>query len=173
MTISDSAAQRIRLLVTDVDGVLTNGRIVLDDAGREIKRFHVADGTAVKLWQAAGRDLAVISARRSDAVRVRMDALGVKIVHQGAADKRAVLDDVLRTLGLSADQTCFIGDDLADAAAMQAVGLAVAPADADPAIRMRAHWVTRRAGGHGVLREVVEELLLRQALLADARSRVG
>ena len=168
-----AAGEKIRLLVTDVDGVLTDGAIIYDEQGGEIKRFNVQDGAAARLWLALERPLAVISSRQCPAVSRRMEGLGIGIVHQGVRDKAEVLRDIMRQVEAGAEQVCFIGDDLADAAAMADVGLAVAPADAAPVIRQRAAWVTRAGGGTGVLREVVDELLRIQGRLDEARARLA
>lgn len=161
----------IRLLVTDVDGVLTDGRIVYDDGGRETKRFHVRDGTAVKLWLALDRPFAVISARRSEIVDRRMGELGVERIVQGADDKGAAIASMMEQAGIAPGQTCYIGDDLADLAAMKRVALPVAVADAVDEVKRAAQWVTQTPGGLGVLREIVERILRHQGKWDEALKR--
>lgn len=154
-----SRAARIRLLVLDVDGVLTDGALVYGPAGEETKRFHVRDGLAVVAARAAGLGIAVISGRASAAVTRRMAELGVGEVHQGVADKAAALETVRSRLGLDPVEVAVMGDDLTDLALMKGVGLALAPSDAVAEVRRAAHWVSRHRGGDGAVREAVELLL--------------
>jgi 3-deoxy-D-manno-octulosonate 8-phosphate phosphatase (KDO 8-P phosphatase) len=152
-------AARIELLLLDVDGVLTDGSIVYADSGEELKRFHVRDGAGLKLWRASGRRAAVVSGRSAAAVARRMAELGVAPVLQGRDDKATAFAEVLATLGLTADQTCAVGDDLADLPLLARSGLAVAVADAAPEVRAAAQFVTMTPGGRGAVREAVEWLL--------------
>jgi 3-deoxy-D-manno-octulosonate 8-phosphate phosphatase (KDO 8-P phosphatase) len=172
MTLADRAA-RIDLLLLDVDGVLTDGGIVYSDAGEELKRFHVRDGSGLKLWRTAGKRAAIVSGRSSKAVERRAAELGIEPVLQGRADKLAALDEVLRLTGLTADRVCAVGDDLPDLPVLSAVGLAIAVADAAPEVRAAAHYVTMVPGGHGAARDAVEWLLKLQgrwdALIARDR----
>jgi 3-deoxy-D-manno-octulosonate 8-phosphate phosphatase (KDO 8-P phosphatase) len=172
MTLADRAA-RIDLLLLDVDGVLTDGGIVYSDAGEELKRFHVRDGSGLKLWLAAGKRAAVVSGRASKAVERRAAELGLGPVLQGRDDKLAALQEVLRATGVTADRVCAVGDDLPDLPVLAAVGLAVAVADAAPEVRAAAHSVTMTPGGHGAVRDAVEWLLKLQgrwdALIARYR----
>ncbi|HEY8503812.1 MAG TPA: HAD hydrolase family protein [Gemmataceae bacterium] len=154
----------VEMLVLDVDGVLTDGAIVYGDAGGEWKAFHVRDGSALKLWQRAGKRTAVISGRSSAAVARRMAELGVAPVLQGQAAKLPALRDVLGQAGLRPEQACAIGDDIPDLPVLLACGLAVAPADACPEVRGVAHHVTSAPGGRGTVREAVEWLLRGQGL---------
>jgi 3-deoxy-D-manno-octulosonate 8-phosphate phosphatase (KDO 8-P phosphatase) len=159
----------IRLLVLDVDGVLTDGRITYTDTGVEIKSFHVRDGSGLVLWQQAGRQVAIISGRTSRAVEVRAAELGIKHVWQGRADKQQALRDLLTTLDVRPEQVCAVGDDLPDLPVLRACGLAVAVADACAEVRTAAHFVTMMPGGYGAVREVVE-MVLRAQELWDAAS---
>jgi len=152
-------AARIRLLVLDVDGVLTDGGLLYGSAGEETKRFHVRDGLAVIAARAAGLEIGVISGRASAAVTRRMAELGVREVHQGVADKGAVFDAMRARLGLLPVEVAMMGDDLTDLALMRRVGLALAPSDAVAEIRRAAHWVSRYRGGDGAVRDAVELLL--------------
>lgn len=152
-------ARGVRVAVFDVDGVLTDGRILLSDDGRESRAFHVRDGLGLKLLRKAGVEVAIISARRSALVEHRMRELAVPHVLQGRDDKAAALEELLGELSLSAEQAAFTGDDLPDLAAMATAGLAVAVADAHPAVAARAHWQTTLPGGSGAAREVCDLIL--------------
>jgi len=150
--------RRVRLLVLDVDGVLTDGGLYAGPDG-EWKRFHVHDGLALARAAAAGLPVAVVSSRRSEAVARRCAELGVAEVHQGVGDKLAVYE-ALRARHRCADaDVAGMGDDLPDLPLLRRVGLAIAPADAVPAVRRAAHWVTRAPGGNGAVREALEALL--------------
>lgn len=152
----------IRLLVLDVDGVLTDGRLWFGPRGELLKVFHVRDGHGIKLAKSAGIEVAVISGRRSRAVLARCRELGVGLVVQGAADKLAAFESLRETLGVPARQCACIGDDLPDVPMMRRVGMAFAVADAHPLARRAAHRVTGLRGGEGAVREVCD-LLVRAA----------
>ncbi len=149
----------IELLVLDVDGVLTDGSILIDDRGVEIKRFHVRDGGGIAAWRKAGKRVAILSARRSAAVEVRCRELGVETAIQGADDKREAIVALARSDGISSDRVCFMGDDLADLGALEWCGLAICPVDAAAEVIASAHYVTRNAGGRGAVREAIELIL--------------
>ncbi len=149
----------VQLLVLDVDGVLTDGRITYTADGQEIKSFHVRDGSALTYWQKAGKRVAIISGRTSKAVDLRAAELGITLVRQGATDKRFALRTILAATGVKPEQVCAIGDDLPELALLQSCGLAVAVADACPEIRAAAHYVTRAPGGYGAVREIIEFIL--------------
>ncbi|HYL02108.1 MAG TPA: HAD-IIIA family hydrolase [Steroidobacteraceae bacterium] len=157
------AARAIRLLVLDVDGVLTDGRLYYGPHGEALKVFDVRDGLGLRQLAGAGVELAVISGRRSIMVSRRCRELGVRHVHQGAPDKLAIFERLRGRLGLAAGACACVGDDLPDLPLMRAVGLAFAVADAHPRVRRAADLVTRRAGGHGAVREVCELLLAKGA----------
>jgi 3-deoxy-D-manno-octulosonate 8-phosphate phosphatase (KDO 8-P phosphatase) len=152
-------ARRVRLLVLDVDGVLTDGRLHITASGEETKVFHVRDGSGLVAVQRAGIAVAIISGRDSGAVSRRAQELGIRHVHQGVTDKRAVLEALLRDLHVPADALACVGDDTPDVPMLEHAGLAVAVADAHPTARAVAHWVTPSAGGHGAVREVCDLLL--------------
>jgi 3-deoxy-D-manno-octulosonate 8-phosphate phosphatase (KDO 8-P phosphatase) len=152
-------ASRVRLLVLDVDGVLTDGGLLVSAGGEEIKRFHVHDGFALVAARAADLRIAILSSRASAAVTRRMAELGVNEVHQGVADKAAALDALRERLGLAVGEVAMMGDDLPDLSAMARAGLALAPANAVAEVKRAAHWVARRRGGDGAVREAVEMLL--------------
>jgi YrbI family 3-deoxy-D-manno-octulosonate 8-phosphate phosphatase len=147
------------MLVLDVDGVLTDGRIIYGDDGVEVKAFHVRDGSGLKIWQARGKRVALITGRTSRIVNMRATELGINLVFQGASEKGAVYRHLLSTTSLRPEQVCSIGDDLPDLAMLSHSGLAVAVADACPEVRASAHYVTRTAGGGGAVREVIEVIL--------------
>lgn len=152
-------AARIRLLVLDVDGVLTDGGLDYGAAGEETKRFFVQDGLALVAARRAGLAVAVISGRASAAVTRRMTELGVTEVHQAVQDKAAAVESVMGRLGLRAAEVAVMGDDLPDLPLMKQAGLALAPANAVTEVRRAADWVARRAGGAGAVRDAVEMLL--------------
>ena len=152
-------AARVRLLVLDVDGVLTDGGLWYSAAGEELKRFDVRDGLGLVVAQRAGLGLAVVSGRKSAAAARRLAELGVAEVHLGVEDKGAALAALLDRLGVPAAAAAAMGDDLNDLPLFAGVGLALAPRDAVAEVRRKAHWVARRGGGQGAVREAVEWLL--------------
>jgi 3-deoxy-D-manno-octulosonate 8-phosphate phosphatase (KDO 8-P phosphatase) len=150
---------KIRLLVLDVDGVMTDGRLRYGSAGETEKSFHVRDGYGIRSVLAAGIAVAVISGRESAAVSRRCQELGIRHVHQGIDDKAAVLAQLLASLGIPARQCACVGDDEPDVPLLSEAGLAVAVADAHPGARAIAHRRTRLPGGAGAVREVCDWLL--------------
>jgi 3-deoxy-D-manno-octulosonate 8-phosphate phosphatase (KDO 8-P phosphatase) len=154
----------IELLAVDVDGVLTDGAIVIDDQGVETKHFHVRDGLGYSLWHRAGKHSAILSGRRAEAVERRAAELRIGHVVQGLADKGEPLRALLERLALEPSQVCFVGDDLPDVPVLRAVGLAACPADAATEVRQSVHLVTIADGGRGAVREVVEVILKAQGL---------
>ena len=154
--------QPIQLIISDVDGVLTDGGITFDNQGIETKKFHVRDGLGIKLWQRAGHHFALLTARSSHIVRLRAVELNISIVRQGFSDKLPVALQILKELELEPENACYIGDDLTDLRVMNAVGLAVAVADAAPEIKSAAHMTTKLAGGYGAVRELTEKILQTQ-----------
>ena len=154
-----SVAQPIRCILSDVDGVMTDGRIIYDSAGAETKQFHVRDGLGIKLWMQAGFPFGIITARNSPMVERRAVELGISHVSQGSGDKLQRALEILPEWGCELSAVCYIGDDLPDVPVMQRVGLAVAPADASADARDVAQWVLSSSGGHGAVRETVERLL--------------
>ena len=150
---------KVRMLVIDVDGVLTDGAIVYGDDGVELKAFHVRDGSGLKLWQQQGFHVAILTGRRSRAVEIRAAELGIRTLVQGAADKLQEFTRLLAEGGLQLEEVCSIGDDLPDLPVLMNSGLAVAVADACPEVKAVAHYITRAAGGRGAVREVIELIL--------------
>jgi 3-deoxy-D-manno-octulosonate 8-phosphate phosphatase (KDO 8-P phosphatase) len=154
--------QPIELLVADVDGVLTDGVIAIDDSGIETKHFSVRDGMAYAIWHRAGKQAAILSGRRTPAVDRRAAELKIAHVLQGHEQKAAPLRTLIDGLGLTPNQVCFMGDDLADLPALRSVGLAACPADATAEVKDVAHLITQAVGGRGAVREVVEVILKSQ-----------
>jgi 3-deoxy-D-manno-octulosonate 8-phosphate phosphatase (KDO 8-P phosphatase) len=155
-------AKRIRLLLMDCDGVLTDGRIWLTADGEEQKAFHVRDGQGIVLLHRAGVLTGVVSGRASAATERRARELGMNILHQGVTDKLVALEEVLREARVSPDECGYIGDDVGDVEIMRRVGFAVAVADAADAARNVAHFITTAGGGKGAVREVCEAILQAQ-----------
>jgi len=162
---------KIDLLVLDVDGVLTDGRIVLGPSGEEIKSFHVRDGAGMKYWKRAGGKLAIISGRSSAAVRCRAEELDVDIVRLNAKSKLPAYEEVLAELGLSPEQAAVVGDDLPDLPILRRCAFPVAVADAVDEVRRAAAYVTRSPGGAGAVRELVELILKRAGRWDDILAR--
>lgn len=152
-------AEPIRLILSDVDGVLTSGAIIYDSSGNETKAFHVRDGLGIKMWQRAGYTFGIITARKSEVVSRRAAELGIEALHQGAADKWAAAEAIMHDCGCTPEQTCYIGDDLPDLTVMQRVRLPIAVADAALDVRESARWITQLGGGQGAVRELIERLL--------------
>lgn len=152
-------AKPIRLILSDVDGVLTDGSIVIDNSGVESKSFYVRDGYAIKLWQRCGFAFGILTSRNSQIVKLRAAELGIEIVRQGFSDKLPVAREIQRQLQLEMHEICYVGDDLPDMPVMAEVGLSVAVADAASEVQSLAKWTTQKPGGRGAIREVIERLL--------------
>ena len=155
-------AKKLKLLILDVDGVLTDGKLFFDDNGKEYKSFHARDGHGIKLLQQTGVEVAVISGRKSLSVTLRMRSLGVKHVYQGHENKRAAFAEILQNVGVTPEQVAHVGDDLLDLPIMTRVGLAIAVQDANFAVKERAHWCTKTCGGQGAVREVCDFIMQAQ-----------
>jgi YrbI family 3-deoxy-D-manno-octulosonate 8-phosphate phosphatase len=155
----EKKAKEIKLLVLDVDGVMTDGRIVMNDLGQEIKYFNVRDGHGIRLLLHAGVEVALITGRASETVRFRAADLGIKMVYQGVKDKEAVCKRIMAEKGLERDHVCCMGDDLPDIPMLRCAGFPVAVADAAMEIRDAALYVTKAQGGFGAVREVCEIIL--------------
>lgn len=158
MTLEERLA-RVSLLLLDVDGVLTDGRIFIDDLGHETKAFDVTDGHGLKLVQRAGVEVGLVTGRRSRTVEHRARELGIREVQQGVKDKLAVVRGILERRGIVPESVGYVGDDVVDLPVLLQVGLAVAVADAPAYVRERVHWVTGRPGGRGAVREVCDAIL--------------
>jgi 3-deoxy-D-manno-octulosonate 8-phosphate phosphatase, YrbI family len=162
-------AADIRLLVCDVDGVLSDGLIYMGNDGEELKTFHTHDGFGIKALLNAGIDVAVITGRNSNIVQRRMQALGVQHIYQGQGNKLPAFEDLLDKLELSASQAAYIGDDVIDLPVMNNAALGIAVANAHPLVRQKADWVTHTRGGEGAVREVCDLILLAQGLFDSAQ----
>ena len=167
------AIERVQLLCLDVDGVLTDGGISIDDHGTETKRFHVRDGTGLRLWMRLGHEVAIITGRSGQAVQHRANELGITHVLQDVDDKAAALGKMLTDLDLRASEAAVIGDDLPDLPMMMVAGYPIAVSDAVPEVRDLASFVTVRPGGQGAVREAVEHLLRGQERWNDAVDLFG
>jgi len=167
-----SRAKKIRVLLMDVDGVLTDGRIWLlsrrDGTASEIKGFSAYDGAGLKLARAAGLRTGIITGRESSAVTQRARECEIEFVYQHQATKIGALEEILKATGATASEVAYVGDDLPDISVMQRVGLAVAVANAAPEVKRAAHFVTSRSGGDGAAREVIELIVKSQGNWAAA-----
>jgi 3-deoxy-D-manno-octulosonate 8-phosphate phosphatase (KDO 8-P phosphatase) len=160
----DKAAS-IQLVVFDIDGVMTDGRLIYSDKQEEYKIFHVHDGLGLQMLKKAGHEVAVISSRTSNAVLHRMKELGITRISQGQSNKASCLAELMLELNLERTAVAYVGDDLVDIPAMEVSGLAVAVANAHPFVKKHADWVTEKSGGDGAVREVCELILSAQGLL--------
>ncbi len=161
----------IRLVIFDVDGVLTDGRLFFDHEGREYKAFHARDGHGLKLLQRTGVETAVISGRKSRSVALRMDSLGIRHVYQGYEDKREALRSLQAATGIALEHMACVGDDTLDLPLMSRVHLAIAVQDAHYAVKRHAHWVTDTPGGRGAAREVCDLIMRAQNTLDPSIER--
>ena len=155
-------AALIRLLILDVDGILTDGKLYFEHAGNELKAFNTRDGMGMKALQRSGIEVAVITGRKSAAVAHRMTQLGIRHVYQGREDKLNAFLNLLELTGLDARQVCFAGDDWIDLPVLSRAGLAVAVADAEERVKQQVHWITNRKGGDAAVREICNLLLTAQ-----------
>jgi 3-deoxy-D-manno-octulosonate 8-phosphate phosphatase (KDO 8-P phosphatase) len=154
-----AALRRVRLLVLDVDGVLTDGRLFYGPKGESLKAFHVRDGFGIKQAASAGVTVAILSGRKSAAVASRARELGIRHVVQGASDKLVALRKLAKARGIPLEECACVGDDTPDAPILEAAGLGIAVADAHPDALAAANLVTTRTGGHGAVREVCDWLV--------------
>lgn len=161
-------ARRVRLVVFDVDGVLTDGRLILGDDGQEYKAFNSRDGHGIKMLQRSGVAVGIITGRTSKVVEHRVADLGIRHVRQGCLEKLPVCHALLRDLGLGPGEAAFVGDDVVDLPIMLQVGLGIAVQNAHWLVREHAHWVTSAAGGAGAAREVCELLMHAQGTYTEA-----
>ncbi len=161
----------IKLLILDVDGVMTDGRLPYDADGCEIKTFYVQDGGGIHLWQSAGGEVAVISGRQSPAALTRCKELGIRQVVQGVADKLPAYEAIRREASINDDAVGFIGDDLLDVPPMRRCGYPIAVENAVPAVKRVAHYVTQRRGGEGAIAEAIERLMRHNGTWSAALAR--
>lgn len=163
--------EAVRVVVFDVDGVLTNSQVILGDDGFELKAFNTRDGLGIRLLQNSGVDVGIITGRTSTVVSRRAEELRIRHLMQNRPDKGPALAELLEQIGVEPDHAAYVGDDMVDLPAMRAVALGIAVADADAFTREHAHHVTRADGGAGAAREVCELIMAVQGTLADARAR--
>ena len=154
--------QPIQLILSDVDGILTDGGVEFNNQGIETKRFNIRDGLGIKLWQKAGYHFGLITSRTSQIVKIRATELGIDLVRQGVAQKLPTLEEIARSMELDYEQICYIGDDFPDLPCIKAVGLGVTVPEASSEILDAADYITKHAGGHGAIRDLVETILKAQ-----------
>ncbi len=154
--------KKLKLLILDVDGVLTDGRLFFDDNGKEYKSFHARDGHGIKLLRQTGVEVAIISGRKSNSVALRMKSLGIEYVYQGHENKIAAFNEIIQSLSIEPEQAAHVGDDLLDLPIMTRVGLSIAVNDANFAVREYADWCTETPGGMGAVREVCDFIMQAQ-----------
>lgn len=162
--------QAIRMILSDVDGVLTDGGIIYDNHGVESKQFNVRDGLGIRLWMKAGHQFGLLTARNSHIVRMRAAELQIPVVRQGFEEKLPAATQVIAECGLQPAQVCYIGDDLPDLPVLRMVGLAATVADAPLEVRQASHWVAERTGGRGAVRELIEEILEAQKRWSELKA---
>ncbi len=158
-------AAQIRLVIFDVDGVLTDGSLFLGDDGQEYKAFHSRDGHGMKMLQETGVEIGIITGRSSQVVEYRMNNLGIRHVYQGKLDKLPAYDELVAKLGLVPQQVAYVGDDVVDLPVLRRSGLALAVQDAHPLVKQHAHWISEHGGGRGAAREVCEFIMRAQGTL--------
>ncbi len=158
-------AAQVRLVIFDVDGVLTDGSLFFGDDGQEYKAFHSRDGHGMKMLQETGVEIGIITARTSQVVEYRMNNLGIRHVYQGKLDKLPAYDELVAKLGLAPQQVAYVGDDVIDLPVMRRSGLAVAVQDAHPLVKQHAHWISEHGGGRGAARDVCEFIMRAQGTL--------
>lgn len=159
-----SGLDRIKLLLLDVDGVLTSGHIIYSNAGVETKAFNVKDGLGIRLLMNAGIDIGIVTGRSSEALSQRCNDLGITLIYDGIKEKGAILDTILSRTGLSADEIAFIGDDLPDISLLNKVGVSIAVADAHENVKKSVDIITHKKGGDGAVRELCEMILKAKGL---------
>lgn len=164
-------ARRVRLMIFDVDGVLTDGRLWYGPEGEALKAFHTLDGLGIKMLAQSGVAPAILSGRRSQAVARRAHELGIEHVLQGIDDKRSAYEGLLAQLGVRAEATGYVGDDVVDLPVLLRCGLACAPREAPQAVRQRVHYVCESPAGAGAAREICELLMRAQGSLEAALAR--
>ncbi len=162
MIMNDDKCKNIRLMLFDVDGVLTDGGIIYNESGKEIKVFNVRDGLGIRLLMKAGIQVGIVTGRSSEALRQRCQNLGITLIYEGVRDKGVLLAEIVETTGFQAQEIAFMGDDLPDLPLMRKVGFSIAVADAHESVIKEAHMVTHTNGGEGAVREICEKILKSQ-----------
>ena len=165
------ALSNINLLILDVDGVLTDGGIIRDDSGQQIKRFHVRDGAGIVLWRRLGKEVAIITGKESEVVTYRAQELGIEHVYQNVGNKLEAYDQLKEELGINDSNIAYVGDDLPDLPVMRRVAVPIAVADAVEEVRGVAKYVTKFPGGYGAVRDAIEFLCKEQGLWQQVMDR--
>jgi 3-deoxy-D-manno-octulosonate 8-phosphate phosphatase (KDO 8-P phosphatase) len=165
------AAKNIKLLLLDVDGVLTDGRLYYGNSGEELKAFNIQDGLGIKLLQQSGIQVGIITGRRSALLQRRAEELSISPLVQGREDKWAALGELMEDLTISLEEIAFVGDDLPDLAVIKRVGLGITPANGNSAVASQADWQTEKSGGDGAVREIAEMILTAQSKLESLVAR--
>jgi 3-deoxy-D-manno-octulosonate 8-phosphate phosphatase (KDO 8-P phosphatase) len=163
--------KKIKMLILDVDGVMTDGRIIMDDTGRETKNFNVRDGHGLKVLQRFGVKVAILTGRKSKVVEHRAKDLEIKYVYQKVYNKKEVFQSILKKQKLTADEVAFIGDDIVDIPVLKMVGFSVAVADALDVVKKSVNYVTENQGGNGAVREICEMILKAQGKWPEIAAR--
>ena len=166
-------AKKIKLVILDVDGVMTDGHIIIDDNGVESRNFDIKDGMGVVVLMMSGVEVAIITSKKSVAVRHRAEELKIKRFHEGIKKKTEPYEEMLKEMGISDAEVCYVGDDLVDLSMMKRVGLPVAVSDAVQDVKDRAEYVTQARGGRGAVREVAELILKAQGKWEAILAKVG
>jgi len=151
--------KKIKMLMLDVDGVMTDGRIIMDDEGRQLKNFNVRDGHGLKIIQRYGIEVVILTGRKSEVVNHRAKDLDIKEIYQGALNKKEVFQKILQKHNLTADFVAYMGDDIIDIPVLKHVGFSAAVADAVDVVKKSVDYVTKNKGGHGAVREICEMIL--------------
>ncbi len=166
-------AKNIKLVILDVDGVMTDGHIIIDDNGVESRNFDIKDGMGVVVLMMSGVEVAIITSKKSVAVRHRAEELKIKRFYEGIKKKTEPYEEMLKDMGITDEQVCYVGDDLVDLSMMKRVGLPVAVADAVQDVKDRAEYVTQARGGRGAVREVAEMILKTQGKWDAILAKIG
>lgn len=172
MTKEQARARRIKMIIMDVDGTLTDGTLAVLPDGDEIKSYHVRDGLGILLAHLVGIKTAIITGKNSRALEKRAERLGIDELHQGILDKKGVLEGIMQKHGLNAEEIAYIGDDLGDLEVLKMVGLAAAVADAHPEVKKHCHFISRLNGGKGAVRELIELVLGAQEKWPEIEKKV-
>lgn len=167
----DDRAKKIRLIILDVDGVLTDGSFLIGDDGQQYKAFSTKDGLGLRLLQDSGVEAAIITGRTSKVVAHRAKELGIAHVYQGQKNKREAFNELLKKLNLEKEHVAYVGDDVIDLPVMRHVGLSCAVRDAEHMVKQYAHYITPRDGGKGAVRDVCELIMRAQGTLDDALNK--
>lgn len=172
MTAGRARARRVKMIIMDVDGTLTDGALFVLPDGEEVKSYNVRDGLGILLAHLVGLKTAIITGKTSRALEKRAEKLRIDELYQGILDKKPVLEAILAKHGLSAEEAAYIGDDLGDLAVIKSVGLAGAVADAHPEIKKNCHFISAKAGGRGAVREFIEFILGAQGKWSEVEEKV-